>query len=83
MTVAIPIGASDFEIVKRPTGAFLVDFETVEDGLEPWAKVFGPFKDEKVAVGFYDKFLSMGYSSNEGGLLFLKEEMEDNNADSS
>tara|TARA_B100001939_G_C16925077_1_gene611197 strand:+ start:168 stop:374 length:207 start_codon:yes stop_codon:yes gene_type:complete len=59
-----------FSIVKRPSGFFIVDFESVEEDLEPTAKVIGAFATEESASQFITKFICDGYGGD--GLLFFK-----------
>jgi hypothetical protein len=61
--------------VKRESGYYLVDFESVEFDLEPSAKVFGPFLTLEASTRFA-KYLESGYSS-ESGMLFTQEEDDD------
>jgi len=62
-------------IVQRETGFYIIDFYKVELDMEAIAKVFGPFVSNEAAVGFWDKYLSSGYSA-ETGILFMNEESE-------
>lgn len=61
--------------VKRESGYYLVDFESVEFDLEATAKVFGPFLTIEASDRFA-KYLASGYSA-ESGILFIKEEDDD------
>lgn len=59
-----------YSIVERPSGFFIVSFESVEEDLEPTAKVIGAFTSEESASEFIRKFISEGFGGD--GLLFFK-----------
>ncbi len=63
------------QIVKRESGFYIIDFESVEFDMVAMTKVFGPFVSSEAASNFWDKYLETGYSS-ETGILFMKEEGE-------
>ena len=59
-----------YSIVERPSGFFIVSFESVEEDLEPTAKVSGSFATEESASEFIRKFSSEGFGGD--CLLFFK-----------